>query len=161
METIGNMDLKDLEGKKSYLIAVAAAMYALGGVAAGYHGWPYALTVLLSAGGLGSMAAKINRIFNEEVEPVVEKVECYCVTYLRERLGVNIRGDASTIIPNTDKPIIGGVVLFKYDHASRIKLILLDRLIVEESNYEKCTPTERVIMKEDKDIRGYYYKNPN
>ena len=58
------MELRDLEGKKSYLIAVAAAMYALGGAVAGFHDWNYALTVLLGAGGLGAIAAKVNRFFN-------------------------------------------------------------------------------------------------
>ena len=58
------MDLKDFEGKKSYIIAVAAAMYALGGFVAGFHDLSYAITVLLGAGGLGAVAAKINRFFN-------------------------------------------------------------------------------------------------
>ena len=62
------MDLQPLEGKKSYIIAVAAAMYALGGAVAGYFDWNYAITVLLGAGGLGAMAAKVNRFFDEEVE---------------------------------------------------------------------------------------------
>ena len=58
------MELSDFEGKKSYIIAVAAAMYALGGAVSGYHDWNYALSVLLGAGGLGAMAAKVNRFFD-------------------------------------------------------------------------------------------------
>ena len=58
------MELKDLEGMKSYIVAVAAAMYALGGFVAGFHDFNYALTVLLGAGGLGAMAAKVERFFN-------------------------------------------------------------------------------------------------
>ena len=66
------MDLQPLEGKKSYLIAVAAAMYALGGWVAGYHDFNYALTVLLGAGGLGAIAAKVNRLFSDSFEVPVQ-----------------------------------------------------------------------------------------
>jgi len=94
-------------------------------------------------------------------EPVVKRIECYCVTYLRERLGVNIRGDADSIRPNVDHPISEGVVLFNYGHAAKIKYVMGDRLLIQESNFKKCTPTERVVMLDDPAIRGFYFKNPN
>ena len=69
------MDFSSLEGKKSYFVAVLAAVYALAGAAAGYHSWTYALTILMGAGGLGAIAAKINRFvldlkIQKEVSPL-------------------------------------------------------------------------------------------
>jgi len=101
---------------------------------------------------------------SDEVVFVPEPVECRCVQWLREVKGYNVKGDANTIQPNVDKPFQHGVVIQDYDgvrHVSGIKYVLLDRLLVEESNFEKCTPTERVIMLDDPNIVGYYYKNPN
>ena len=95
-------------------------------------------------------------VFVEPTDP-----NCYCVTYLREVLGINIRGDAKNIIANIDEPMVGAVVLFDYGHAAKIKYRLLDRLIIQESNFEKCTPTERMVMLDDPTIRGYYFANPN
>ena len=58
------MDLENFEGKKSYIVAVAAAMYAIGGYVAGYLDLNQALATLLGAGGLGALAAKVNRFFD-------------------------------------------------------------------------------------------------
>ena len=91
--------------------------------------------------------------------------ECECVRYLREALGVPIKGDAHTIVPNVDGPIAGGVVLFNYNgvyHASYIKWIFPNgNFWVVEGNKEHCAETERPIFRDDLAIRGYWYKNPN
>ena len=58
------MEFKNFKGKKTYIVAVATACYALGGAVAGFMDWSSALTILLGAGGLGTMAAKVNRFFS-------------------------------------------------------------------------------------------------
>lgn len=103
-----------------------------------------------------------------EEEPVGPP-ECYCTTYLRVRLGVNIRGDAVDILPNITEPFVGAVVLLnlrdkngkRIGHNGLIIYNLADRIIIKDSNFIKCTPTRRMIMKDDPRIRGYYFKNPN
>jgi len=95
---------------------------------------------------------------------VYEPIECRCVEWLREVKKYNVKGDADTIQPNTDKPFSHGVVIQDYNgvrHVSGIKYILPNRILVEESNFEKCTPTERVIMLDSPNIVGFYFKNPN
>lgn len=118
-------------------------------------------------------ASTVPHIFFLEEKPVYEppsststgfSVECFCVTWLREVKGYNVKGDADTISPNVEQPFAMGVVLLDYDgvrHVAGIKHVLIDRLLIEESNFEKCTPTERVIMMDDPHIVGYFYKNPN
>lgn len=91
--------------------------------------------------------------------------EFYCVTYLRERLGVNIRGNAEDILPNITEPFVGAVVLMDFSgvaHAGLITYNLADRLIFKDSNFIAGTPRDSaMIMKDDPNIRGYYFKNPN
>ena len=80
-------------------------------------------------------------------EPVIPP-ECECVRYLREVLGINIRGDAINIQPNIEKPFVGAVILLDFDgvgHAGLTKYVLSDRIIYQDSNF----------------IRGYYFRNPN
>ena len=92
-------------------------------------------------------------------------IACFCVTFLREIKGVNIRGNASDIRPNIDHPLVGGVVLQKYGdvyHASYISAIFPNgNLWVEEANKKPCEITSRVIELDDKAIYGYFFKNPN
>lgn len=67
------MDLEYFKGYKSYIVAVAGAMYAVGGWVAGYHDINYMITVLLSAGGFSALAAKVNRFFNAVNESELNK----------------------------------------------------------------------------------------
>jgi len=86
-------------------------------------------------------------------------VKCFCVTYLREVLGVNIRGDAHTI-PANSKPIKGGVVLLNTSDGSGHAALIVDftpeGYRVKESNWKKCQPGTRVIPYNDPLIRGFY-----
>ena len=54
------------------------------------------------------------------------QVECFCVKWLRERMGVPIKGNADQLIPNT--PLgditIGTVILFDYGNISHAALII-------------------------------------
>ena len=91
--------------------------------------------------------------------------EFYCIAYLRERLGVNIRGNAEDIIPNIEKPFVGAVILMNFNgiaHAGLIQYVLADRIIFRDSNFIEGTPRKNVmIMKNSSNIRGYFFKNPN
>jgi hypothetical protein len=88
-------------------------------------------------------------------------LECQCVRFLRERLGVNIRGDAHTIAPNT--PLgdigIGTVILFDYGDISHAALIIgLNRDIatIHEANWRHCTETVREVSIYDPSVRGFF-----
>ena len=90
---------------------------------------------------------------------------CSCILYLQER-GLNIRGNAVDLVPNTDRPFVGGVVIFHYPsgvaHASYIEIVFPSgNFRVSEWNYREGQYTERNIFKDDKNIYGYMYVNPN
>jgi len=122
------------------------------------------LTTSTSTVDIRLFEAEATTSYSNSDEVVFVSAECECVRYIREVLGVNIKGDAHTIKSNTDIPIKGGVVLLNYDgiaHVAYVKEVLLDRFIIQESNFKKCTPTERVIKKNDVHITGYYFRNPN
>ena len=92
---------------------------------------------------------------------VAERVECLCVAYLRERLGVPIHGDADTLTPNTPLPdiTIGTVVLFDYgniQHAAVIISMHRDELTVAEANFKKCEEGIRTVKYSDPSIRGFF-----
>lgn len=86
-------------------------------------------------------------------------VECYCVTYLREVLGVNINGHAYTIEGNIFSPEVGDVILFSYetdDHAALITAKLKTGYWVKEANFHTCQAGERFVSFDDPFIRGFY-----
>ena len=49
------MDLSKLQGKKTYLVAIATVMYALGGAVAGFIDLSLAIGLILGALGLGGL----------------------------------------------------------------------------------------------------------
>ena len=49
------MDLKDLQGKKTYLVSIGAVAYALGGWVSGYLDVNTAIQVIMAALGLGAL----------------------------------------------------------------------------------------------------------
>lgn len=49
------MDLKDFEGKKTYLISIATLMYALGGWVSGYLDVNTSIQIIFAALGLGAL----------------------------------------------------------------------------------------------------------
>jgi len=85
--------------------------------------------------------------------PVIEEIDsvyCYCVAYLREILGVNVQGDADQLTPNLPLFLAdsGDIALLDYNgviHASLIVEKLATGLLVRESNFKYCEPTERII----------------
>lgn len=101
-------------------------------------------------------------------------VACECVRWLREVQGVNVRGDAVTLRPNEpiQDVVEGDVLLTQYgnvSHASvvvdvhRAATVFLDEenfytkvvsVTVKESNYITCTPSTRIIVANDKHIKG-------
>ena len=52
--------MKDLAGKKTYIIAIATVMYALGGAVAGYVDIGTAIPLILGALGLSGLRAGIS-----------------------------------------------------------------------------------------------------
>ena len=93
-------------------------------------------------------------------------VECYCVLFLRERMGVNIRGDAWTLYPNTERRFAraGDVILFDYggvgkDHAALITGFLEPKegdiyVKIVESNFKRCKVTTRTVSIYDPTVKG-------
>lgn len=94
---------------------------------------------------------------------------CYCVLYLRQELGVDIRGNANTIRANISQAYIepGDVVLFHYpgvDHVALITDVIQQVLpqrpgiyiTIQESNFHHCTPDSRTIPLDDPAIRGIF-----
>lgn len=91
--------------------------------------------------------------------------------YLRERLGVAIRGDAWKQVPNAplEYADVGDVMLFDYggvgkDHVALIvgfqgakivgTAIVPEYIVVSETNYTRCKPGTRLIPWEDPSIKG-------
>lgn len=90
-------------------------------------------------------------------------VRCLCVGYLRQVLGINVRGDANTIQPNASIATVveGDVLLFYYPttrvhHAAVVTHVKDGYLTISESNYRACTPTTRTIHYLDPTIKGIY-----
>ena len=113
-------------------------------------------------------------VFAEVVETVTYEREipenlsnaCYCVTWLRESEGIPIRGDAQTIIPNVDRPYVGGVVLLTFNdgtpHAAKILFRISEKVIwIRQANKVKCQVTEEALDLSDPRIRGYWFRNLN
>lgn len=90
-------------------------------------------------------------------------LECYCVMYLRERLGVPIRGDAWTIQPNIPINMIveGDVLVFYYPstgvyHVGVSTKVKDGFITFAESNYHHCKPSTRTVHYTDPSIKGVY-----
>jgi hypothetical protein len=93
-----------------------------------------------------------------------DPVECECVRWIREVKGIPIKGNANTIPRTADKPYAGGVLLMQYgnvSHAAFIVAPLPGCILVEQANKERCKVTTECIPYDSKEIRGYYYANPN
>lgn len=109
------------------------------------------------------------------VEPVIEPVEAivkpvrasrlsntyYCVKWLREEMGVNIRGDAWTIQPNVFDGTLntGDVLLLEYGNISHASLVLgfVDgKPAIIEANKVRGKVTERIIDFRSETLRGVY-----
>lgn len=88
-----------------------------------------------------------------------DRLECYCVKWLREFKGVDIRGDASTIKPNSI-PVVGGVVLLRYkgsSHAAYIEKMTDEGFVISDANYTPCAVSLRTLPYNDSHIYGFYY----
>lgn len=92
-------------------------------------------------------------------------VECYCVLYLREVMGVDIHGDADRQVANIPRTDVdsGDVVLLKYSNAYHVALVTKALttggeiwVSVTEANYHECAVDTRVIPLSDMHIRGIY-----
>lgn len=98
-------------------------------------------------------------------------VQCECVRYLREVVGIDVRGDAWTIVPNVRREnlVEGDVLLFDYggkgkDHAAVIVSFegevdlgyatAPEFIYIFETNYKKCTPGYRKVRWDDPSIKG-------
>lgn len=92
-------------------------------------------------------------------------VQCECVRYLREVMGVQIKGDAWTIRPNAETRFArAGDVLLTNEGPGHAALITGFFEPVEgdiwakvtETNFSRCKPTTRMIRLSDKEVRGLY-----
>jgi len=55
------MELKDLQGYKTYIVVVATICYALGGAVAGFLDWGVAIPLILGALGLGGLRNALDK----------------------------------------------------------------------------------------------------
>ena len=81
---------------------------------------------------------------------------CSCMWGLRA-MGINLKGNATDLIPNST-PTIGGVVKLIYNrigHAAKITKFTKDGMLVRETNYKKCAWTTREIAFNDPAIAGF------
>jgi len=97
--------------------------------------------------------------YQSESLPPPDSPLWFCVRYLREVLGVNIKGDAKDIIPNSP-PTKGSVALFRFKnsyHASLIVELFPGGFLVKEANFIPGTAGERFVYYDDPTIRGFYF----
>lgn len=94
-----------------------------------------------------------------------QSVECQCVLYLREIMGVNIHGNADTINPNVPDNYVntGDVILFDYPHGYHVAAVQkvwmtgeTTYIQIAESNFHTCTPDVRTILMTDPAVRGVF-----
>jgi hypothetical protein len=96
--------------------------------------------------------------------PICTGLYCYCVTYIRENRGVDIRGDAKDMEPNYfGAPQKGDVALFRYStgssHVAFIEAILPSgNFYVSEANFIPGEYGERVVMIDDPYLVGFIRK---
>ena len=102
-------------------------------------------------------------------------VACECVRALRELAGVNVRGDANTLVPNTTFPDIqpGDVLILRYGKVYHAALAIATQksleyiddesfynkavaVTIQEWNYKPCKGTVRQIVASDSHIVGVY-----
>ncbi len=100
-------------------------------------------------------------------------LECECVRALRELRGVDVRGNADTLNPNTTLADVqtGDVLLMRYGsvyHAALVTSVYSEgkaledgsyhtrpvRITIWEANYSSCKIITRVLSIEDSHIRG-------
>lgn len=91
-------------------------------------------------------------------------VDCYCVLYLREVLGVDIHGDASAQVPNTSMREVmpGDIILFRYGNAWHVAIVVrivgdqftATKLVVQEANFHACQEDVREVAIDDSHIVG-------
>lgn len=103
------------------------------------------------------------------VSAFASPVTCYCVLYLREVLGINVKGNADQIQPNV--PIqdvhVGDVVLLTYGSVGHAALVTsvqdevslynqrkITGFTIQESNFYHCQPSMRTIGMSN--VRGIY-----
>ena len=104
------------------------------------------------------------RSIDTENEPVIcTGLFCFCVTYIREQKGVDIRGDAKYLVPNYfGEPARGDVILFKYSngvwHVAYIEEVYNGVYYVSEANYHAGKEGNRLINFDDPDIVGFIRK---
>lgn len=71
------------------------------------------------------------------------------------------RGDAKELMPNSEIPRIGGVVILKYgsdSHVAYIFRVTGEGLFIGEGNFDECEYTERLISFDDPAIVGYWHE---
>lgn len=106
-------------------------------------------------------AQQVETPITQVQKPKIDTTLCSCVLFLRERLGVDIHGDAGTIIPNIPlaEASVGDVILLDYDgtgHAALITKVTGKGFIVHEANYKHCQEGNREVDVTRESIRGFY-----
>ena len=85
-----------------------------------------------------------------------------CATFVRTALGLPLLGDAKHWKPNAYTPIVGGAVIFDYNHVALVTGMIGDYLIIVESNYsgDGRIDVGRAVKASDPTIIGYVAPGP-
>ncbi len=85
-----------------------------------------------------------------------------CATFVRTALGLPPLGDAKDWKPNAYTPIVGGAVIFDYNHVALVSGVIGDYLIVVESNMsgDGRIDVGRAVKVTDTSIVGYLIPGP-
>lgn len=71
------MKFKELQGKKTYIVAVATICYALGGVVSGYLSFGEMMNLVFASLGLSGLRQGVEKLREEVEVPVNPKPETY------------------------------------------------------------------------------------
>jgi len=90
-----------------------------------------------------------------------DPVLCSCVQYIKSK-GYNTTGrNAGDFVPNAFTPQIGDLAVFQYPngaHVAYVEETYLGSFKISETNYKRCTYTERIIMPDDKALKGFVHQ---
>lgn len=84
---------------------------------------------------------------------------CSCMAFARVKGARLPRGNASDLVPNSEEPRVGGVVLLEYSqqsHVAYVERVTIEGIEIIESNFEPCKITRRTIKHDDPNIKGFW-----
>lgn len=88
------------------------------------------------------------------------KTECSCTCYAKQQVGLTESiGSAKNWRPNSDTPVVGGVIIQSGGRDGHVALVLQvepTRVYVREANYKPCQISERWLDLNSPNILGFW-----